>query len=225
MHVIQRGNNRSRIFVDTDDYRWFRAALNRLSRASGCAIHAYVFMPNHIHMLLTPAQVAAPARMMQRLGRAYVRYFNDRHARTGTLWEGRFRSSLVDSDRYFFTCSRYIELNPTRAGIVSDPANYRWSSYRGNAHGVTDPMLSPHDLYDGLHPNRSGRIAAYRGMFESRFDSRVLDAIRTAGRRGAPLGDAEFCSAMNSRRSGAPRGKHGGDRRSSRFRRHAARPA
>jgi len=219
MHVIQRGNNRSRMFADNDDCRWFRAVLNRLSRDCGCAIHAYVFMPNHVHMLLTPAKIQAPAHMMQRLGRAYVRYFNDKHGRSGTLWEGRFRSNLVESDRYFFTCSRYIELNPARAGMVGEPADYRWSSHRANAHGVADPMIVPHELYTGLHASRSQRVAAYRGMFTNRLDGRLLDAIRTANRRGAPLGDSEFCGAMTARRRPQGRGPHGGDRRSLAFQR------
>jgi putative transposase len=218
MHVIHRGNNRSRMFRDSVDYRWFRNALMESCRREHCAIHAYVFMPNHVHLLLTPTKTDGPARMMQQLGRRYVRYFNDRHKRTGTLWEGRFHSSVIDSERYFFTCSRYIELNPVRASMVGRPSDYRWSSFHANGSGEHDSLITPHELYERLHSTRRGRVTEYRGLFSAHIARDMLDAIRLASRRGAPLGDAEFRSEMQRRR--APPGtrfEHGGDRRSRGF--------
>ena len=138
-HVIQRGNNRQRIFETQADYAFFLELAQEHASQFGVAIHAYVLMPNHIHLLATPqtAQDALP-KMMQAVGRRYVRHFNDSHGRTGTLWEGRYKSTLNDSERYLLTCSRYIELNPVRAGMVERPDAYQWSSFRCNADGLPD---------------------------------------------------------------------------------------
>src|SRR3954471_7167052 len=140
LHLVQRGNNRTACFTCDQDRAYFAHLLRRIGERTGCAIHAYVLMRNHVHLLLTVSEARSPSRMMQTLGRRYVRYFNDRVERTGTLWEGRFRSSVIDSERYFFQCSRYIEMNPVRAGLAMRPVDYPWSSYRCNALGAFDGL-------------------------------------------------------------------------------------
>lgn len=150
LHVIQRGNNRQAIFFRGQDYDRFHTDLRAASERFDCVIHAYVYMTNHVHLLVTPSTRQGISRMMQSVGRRYVRYINDEYNRSGTLWEGRFKSALVDSDRYLLVCSRYIEMNPVRACITDLPQDYRWSSYHHNALGKADPMLSPHALYQAL---------------------------------------------------------------------------
>jgi len=149
-HVIQRGNNRSALFVDDVDYRFLHQCLRAACDRHGCRVHAYVFMTNHVHLLVTPATPTGISRMMQSVGRRYVRRFNDTYGRTGTLWEGRHKATLVNSDQYLFACYRYIELNPVRAGLVVDPIDYCWSSHRANALGAWDPIVVPHYSYDAL---------------------------------------------------------------------------
>lgn len=188
LHVIQRGNNRSACFVDDEDYACYLAALRYSSERARCPVHAYVLMTNHVHLLVTASEARAPARMMQALGRTYVRYFNDRHGRTGTLWEGRYRSSLIGSARYFLQCSRYIETNPVRAGLVSRPGDFEWSSFRSNAEGQPDALVRRHAMYLALGRSDSTRRAAYRALFEAPLDARVLDAIRRATNQGIALG-------------------------------------
>src|SRR5690348_1132785 len=162
LHVVQRGNNRTPCFTCNEDRAYFAHLLRRLGERTGCAIHAYVFMTNHVHLLLTASEPRSPSRMMQMLGRRYVRYFNNRFERTGTLWEGRFRSSVIDSERYFFQCSRYIETNPVRAGLAMRPADYPWSSYRCNALGAFDSLVTAHPLYRALGDHDVTRCDAYR---------------------------------------------------------------
>ena len=214
LHCIQRGNNRSSCFVDDEDRACYLAALHHASVRARCPIHAYVLMPNHVHLLVTAGEPRAPARMMQALGRNYVRHFNERHGRTGTLWEGRYRSSLIDSERYFLQCSRYIESNPVRAGLVSGPEEYEWSSFRSNAEGQPDALVRRHAVYLALGRWGATRRAAYRALFETPLDARVLDAIRRATNGGSALGFDDSRSSLE-RALGRPlsRGKHGGDRR------------
>jgi len=218
LHLIQRGNNRTAAFLDRQDLAFYLRVLHETSRRAGCAIHAYVLMTNHVHLLVTPQTARGPARMMQGIGRKYVRYFNERHGRTGTLWEGRYRSTLVDSDRYFFACSRYIELNPVRAGIVTDPAVCGWSSFRCNAMGRPDPIITPHATYRALGDCAAERCAAYRAMFDTPLGSDTLDAIRGAAKRGTVLGTAHCRARLESvlKRSLA-RLPHGGARRGRTF--------
>jgi len=214
LHVIQRGNNRVRVFMDPDDHASYRQAMFKAAELEGCAIHAFVLMSNHVHMLLTPGHAEAAGRMMRRLGASYVRRFNDRHTRSGTLWEGRFRSILIESDRYFFACSRYIELNPVRAGMVADPGAHVWSSFRHNAFGKTQPGITPHRLLQGLAPTARERADAYRAMFADVIDDATMHALR--GR--AIAGSDEFkrnVAALLERP--VERYDHGGDRRSPRF--------
>jgi putative transposase len=189
LHLIHRGHNRAACFHDDRDREHYLEALRRGSERARCAIHAYVLMPNHAHLLVTADDALAPARLMQSLGRRYVGYFNKRYGRTGTLWEGRYRSSLIDSERYFLQCSRYIEMNPVRAGIVSEPAAYRWSSFRSNAEGQHDVLVRWHPVYLALGSWGTARRDAYRALFQTPLSWPMLDAIRRAAARGSVLGE------------------------------------
>jgi len=218
LHVIQRGNNRIATFRSPSYYMRYRDILLAASQRSRCAIHAYVLMPNHVHLLLTPEDDEGPSIMMQLIGSRYVHYLNSRIPRTGTLWEGRYRSSVVNTDRYLLTCCRYIELNPVRAHMTDDPGRYLWSSYLHNAHGVPDPLITPHDLYRRLGAGPGDQQSAYHALFENAVNPEALEAIRQAARTGDVLGDDDFRQTVEVllQRSLPPR-HHGGDRRSDAF--------
>jgi putative transposase len=219
LHVIQRGNNRNATFRSPTDYKRYRGILFEASRRAQCAVHAYVLMTNHVHLLITPEHDDGPSRMMQAIGSKYVHYVNCRVPRTGTLWEGRYRSSLVNSERYLFACSRYIELNPVRAQMTDDPGRYLWSSYLHNAYGVHDPLITPHLLYEALGTDAADQQAGYRALFEDALRPEALHAIRHAANTGDLLGDDDFRQQVevSLQRSVPPR-RHGGDRRSDTFR-------
>ena len=191
-HVIQRGNNRSAQFLHVDDYRFYLECLRTACHRYGCLIHAYALMTNHVHLLVTPASNSAISRMMQSIGRRYVQYFNKQHQRTGTLWEGRYRASLVQTDQYLFACYRYIELNPVRAGLASNPGDYPWSSHNANAFGSIDPIVSPHDGYTALAADSRDRAAAYRALFEIDLEEQTIEAIRESTDKGWVLGSRQF---------------------------------
>ena len=191
-HLIQRGNNRQSCFADEHDMVAFGGWLCDYSARYGVAIHAWVFMTNHIHLLATPEGEDGVSQMMQALGRRYVRYFNSRHSRTGTLWEGRYRSCLVDSDEYLFQCQRYIELNPVRAKMVAAPGEYRWSSYRANAHGKYSRLVTPHSLYQQLGKDDDGRQAAYRRLFTEQLPAGIVETISNTTLSGLALGNDQF---------------------------------
>ena len=217
-HVIQRGNNRCPIFVADEDYGCVRHYLQEACAHHGCHIHAYVFMTNHIHLLLTPDSEDSIAKMMQSIGRRYVQYFNTAYQRTGSLWEGRYKATLIDSEDYLFTCSRYIELNPVRANMVSHPGEYRWSSYHANALGKHDSLVQPHHLYLSLDTSANARQAAYRDLYKAQIDEKTLAQIRHATQKGWVLGNDRFkdeieCLVQRRTRP-LPRG---GDRRSVEF--------
>lgn len=219
LHLVQRGNNRQACFFADDDYRFYLDSLRNAATQYGCRIHAYVLMTNHVHVLLTPEAVEAPSQALQSVGRRYVRYINAVYRRSGTLWEGRFKSTLIDSERYLLTCSRYIELNPVRARMVEHPGAYRWSSYRCNADGLPDTLVSPHPLYEQLGDTPMSRRIAYRALFLNHMGSQVLDEIRSATQTGSLLGDEWFrgqIEAALQRR--VERQLHGGDRKSKTFR-------
>ena len=217
-HVIQRGHNRAPCFFSHRDFDEYRRILHETSERFRCAIHAYVLMTNHVHLLVSAAESTGVSRMMQTLGRRYVRSVNLRRSRTGTLWEGRFKSSVIDTEQYFLTCSRYIELNPIRAQMVDDVAAYRWSSYRHNAHGEHDPLVTPYVLYDALGGSPQLRRKAYRDLFRRSIDPAALDAIRDAGKRGTALGDAYFVERLEVKaKRRVARFARGGDRRSTIF--------
>lgn len=219
VHLVQRGNNKGPVFLDDRDRECYRDLLRDGCHDLECVVHAYVLMTNHVHLLLTPMQAGAASRLMQWIGRKYVGWFNRRHDRTGTLWEGRFRSSVIDSARYFLTCSRYIDQNPVRAGIVKSPATYRWSSHARLAFGVRDDLVTEHAEYRVLGATASARQAAYRALCSPPVDATSLDGIRAAILRGGVLGSASFVDDVQQRFP-RPIGRltHGGDRRSERFR-------
>jgi putative transposase len=187
LHLVQRGNNRAATFYSVNDFERYREILHHASGRFRCAIHAYVLMTNHVHLLVTPEDPTGPSRMMQLIGRKYVRYVNTRRHRTGTLWEGRFRSSLINSERYFLACSRYIELNPVRAHIAHDADQYRWSSHRYNAFGDLDRLITPHTLYSALGTTPGDRQEAYRSLFQTPIELSTLERIRRATHRGGSV--------------------------------------
>jgi len=192
VHVVQRGNNRMACFRGDSDYRLYLLYLRELSKRHGCAIHAYCLMTNHVHLLLTPDSAFGCAALMQNLGQRYVQYFNRAYGRSGTLWEGRFRSCAAESAAYVLACYRYIELNPVRAGIVERPGQYAWSSYRANAEGGDDPLVSPHSEYAALGRNRETVRAAYRGLFDMELEPMLVSGIREATNGGYPLASDRF---------------------------------
>lgn len=198
LHVIQRGNNRSACFAGMGDYLVYLSLLREYAAESACQIHAYVLMSNHVHLLLSPGHRTGPSMLMQRLGQHYVQYFNRRHQRSGTLWEGRFRSCLVDNEQYLLTCQRYIELNPVRAGMVETPEAYPWSSYRANALGADDALLTPHVVYAGLGRHDADRRAAYRYLFLDGLSEQQLTEIRHATNGNRPLGPGAFVAEVKN---------------------------
>ena len=205
LHVIQRGNNRESIFAAEEDYRRYLRYLRHAAEEQGLAIHAYVLMTNHVHLLVTPGTESAVSKTMQSVGRRYVQYFNHTYGRTGTLWEGRYKSTLIDSEAYLFTCMRYIEMNPVRAAMIERTDDYRWSSYRRNALGELDAMVSPHPLYQGLGRADSDRQEAYRTLFLTPIPDDGVAAIRHATNKAWALGDSRFAdkvSALAHRRAG-----------------------
>lgn len=218
-HVIQRGNNRNEIFCAEADYRFYLDKLKAAAAKHGCAIHAYVLMTNHVHLLMTPESEAAIGKTMQTLGRYYVQYYNYRYHRTGTLWDGRYRATLIDTETYLLVCMRYIELNPVRAGMVSHPLEYRWSSYRHTALGQADDLIAPHPLYRRLGRTETARQPAYRQLFKARIAEKTLSEIREATNKAWVLGNDRFKDKIEAQlaRQAAPRAR-GGDRKSEEYR-------
>jgi putative transposase len=190
VHAIQRGNNRAPCFVEDTDREFFLHHLGRLAAEEECALHAYCLMTNHVHLLLTPEREEGCARLFKRLGLLHTQYMNRKHRRSGTLWEGRFRSCLVQSEQYLLACYRYIELNPVRAGIVVSPADYAWSSYRANADGIPDCRITPHGEFERL-----GR-EQYRALFGSHLDPGLIHEIRSTTNGGYALGSTAFRARM-----------------------------
>lgn len=218
-HIIQRGNNHCPIFVIDEDYSYFKKTLSEACRRHNCMIHAYVLMTNHVHLVMTPRQEDGLAKVLQSVGRRYVQYFNTTYRRTGTLWEGRYKATIIDTESYLLTCCRYVELNPVRAKIVDHPDEYRWSSYAANADGKSDPLVTAHSVFEALGTSRCERQAAYRDLFQARIDDKTLDSIREATQKGRVLGNDRFKDKieqlLNRRIRPLPRG---GDRRSTEFR-------
>lgn len=195
-HIIQRGNNRHVCFRSDKDIAAYANWLAEAATKYHVDIHAWVFMTNHVHLLVTPRKVSSVSAMMQYLGRFYVRYFNLSYQRTGTLWEGRFHCCLVQSEAYLLACQRYIELNPVRAGMVEDPADYKWSSYRANGMGIESKLITYHPLYLGLGKSKLERIKNYRELFQSELDKNLVSDIRYATNKGLILGTDKFKSEV-----------------------------
>ena len=198
LHIVQRGHNREPCFFTEGDYRCYLRWLGEALVETGCALHAYALMTNHVHLLLTPSVGAQVPALLISLGRRYVQWINRRYQRTGTLWDSRYKSSLIEVDAYLLACQRYIELNPVRAGIVSDPAFYRWTSYRTNALGYEGLTLTPHPVYLALGASASERQNAYRGICRDEVDHELLDDIRLALNQNQPLGNQRFRTAIES---------------------------
>ena len=187
-HALNRGNNRTDIFRAEEDYLFFLFALREASLRYQLDVHAYVLMTNHFHIVATPHVANGLSRAMQLVGTKYVPYFNRRYTRTGRLFEGRFKSNVIDTETYWFTCMRYVELNPVRAALVVDPGDYRWSSYRSNALGAHDRLITPHSLYRSLGESPISRQESWRELCGEAISTEDLFEIREAARSGAALG-------------------------------------
>jgi putative transposase len=196
--MTQRGNNRQDCFFDNEDRLACLELLGHTARRRGCEIHACVLMTNHVHILATPAVADGISRLMQDVGREYVRYINSTYRRSGTLFEGRFKSSLVDSARYCLACYRYIELNPVRAAMVASPDGYRWSSHHCNAFGQEDGLITAHEEWMTLGMDSHSRCAAYRALFDQSPQDSMLKQIRYTNRKGLPLGSESFKNEVES---------------------------
>ena len=203
LHIIQRGNNRITCFFAEQDYRFYLCHLEELAQRFECGVHAYVLMTNHVHLLITPSETDSASLLMKHLGQRYVQYVNRVYQRSGTLWEGRFKSSLVQRQGYLLNCQRYIELNPVRAGMVPHPRDYPWSSYGANGDLRASALVTPHDGYVALGETPEQRAAEYRRLFQSELDEAALKEIRSAANGGFALGNQRFkdeISALLGRR-------------------------
>lgn len=212
VHVVQRGRNRSAIFFDDLDYLEYLRCLKQAADECGCAVHAYVLMSNHVHLLLTAEQADSVGRLFQSIGRDYVRHINTTYQRHGGLWEGRYKSHVIESHAYLLSCMRYIEMNPVRAGMVDHPAKYRWSSYVANALGISNAILTMHSEYAALGKLSDDRLAAYRRLFDDANSvADELSLLRNALQTGTPLGNDKFKgeieSALNLKVGYARRGR------------------
>ncbi len=192
VHIVQRGHSKNPVFFKDNDYSTYLDWLKEAAERYRCEIHAYVLMTNHIHLLASPSDTEGISRLMQYLGRHYVPYVNYTYGTTGSIWEGRFKSNLIQSEQYLLSCMRYIELNPVRANMVNSPAQYRWSSYHYNAQGKNDKLLTPHDLYLALGENKDNRTATYKELINLHLDLGILDQISAAWQTGTPLGNDYF---------------------------------
>lgn len=192
LHIIQRGNNRQACFFSDEDYLVYLQWLKEYALVSGCLIHSFVLMTNHVHLLLTPQRKNSPGDLLKRLGQRYVQYINRTYKRTGTLWEGRFRSCLIQEEKYLLTCQRYIELNPVRANIVKYPGDFQWSSYGSNGQGKKCDLISPHPLYQALGKSEEEKQSAYRELFRYDLESGEIDKIRKATNGNFAVGARRF---------------------------------
>ncbi|WP_369177311.1 transposase [Candidatus Thiodubiliella endoseptemdiera] len=212
-HIIQRGNNKQVCFANETDMKAYLQWLKDFSGKYSVSIHAWVLMTNHIHLLCTPKTSDGIGKMMQSLGRMYVGYFNHTYKRTGTLWEGRYKSSIIQSERYLLSVYRYIELNPVRAGMVVSPSEYSWSSYNFNALGVANNLITPHQEYLALGNNAKARSASYIELFKTEIDDKLLYNIRKNINKGLALGNEVFIkeievlnnARVSSRKAGRPK--------------------
>lgn len=198
-HIIQRGVDRQPVFFAEADFRFYLDWLGEYAHKRKIPIHAYCLMTNHVHLLLDAPDAGELSGLMQDMGRRYVQYVNRTYHRSGGLWEGRYKASLVQSDRYLLTCMRYVELNPVRANMVTAPGEYRWSSYRGNGLGEEDPVVTPHGEYLALGATDEARQVAYRSLFAGLSDDSDWLLIRTATQQGVLMGDSHFAEAVSAR--------------------------
>ncbi len=214
-HILQRGNNQQAIFSSVADYQMLLALLEENARKYGVALHAYALMGNHFHLLATPANADGLPQMMQAVGRRYVRYFNDSQARSGTLWEGRYRSTLIEAERYLLPCMAYIDLSPVRAGLVGEPKDHPWSSHGHYAGLRADKLVTPHPLFWALGNTPFEREVAYAELVRAGISSAQLDALTRSVHGGWVLGGEGFVAEVQKRterrvqknRPGRPPGK------------------
>ena len=192
MHVVHRGTNRQRVFFTDQDYWFYLYQLAETAPLSGCSVHAYALMPNHIHLLVTPDRETAASMLMKHVAQRHAQFINRVHRRTGALWEGRFHSSVIENGMYLFNCYRYIELNPVRASLTHHPSEYAWSSYMINAEGRPSDLIKPHPEFTRLGMTEPERRAAYRALFGSALDQETLEDIRRSVRGGLALGSRPF---------------------------------
>lgn len=197
-HVVQRGHNRAACFFSDEDFEFYLECLGQGLRRYGVALHAYVLMTNHVHLLMTPQEESSISRLMQHIGRLYVLYVNKRYRRSGALFEGRHKASLVAADDYLLTCYRYIEMNPVAAGMVQGPEQYRWSSYRCHAWGKPNPLIGDHDLYLALGRDPEARQRVYRELFRHRLPEERLHDIRECLAYNFPLGNDRFRESIEA---------------------------
>lgn len=218
LHIMHRGNNRQDIFETDEDMMRIKDDLAVSLSKSRCQLHAYVIMTNHLHLLITPSDKEELTVFMQSLTNRYVRYFNVTRKRTGTMWEGRFKSCLVDSDAYLFTLYKYIEMNPVKANMVEDITYYPWSSYHHNAQGQIDGLITEHDLYTKLATDKLQRAERYRHIFNAIDLEQQASDITTATQRGEVFGREEFHNKMSKLAKRPTKlTSHGGDRRSDEY--------
>ena len=208
------------IFAEPADYAFYLEKFKVACEQQACVIHAYVLMTNHVHLLITPTSKAGIGKVMQRLGRYYVQYFNYVYDRTGTLWQGRYKATLlINSEDYLLTCMRYLELNPVRAAMVDHPAAYPYCSYAANARGATDPLVTPHSVYRRLGQTPKARQAAYRSLFRTQLSADTVSAIRESTNKAWVLGSDRFKVKIQklTKRQASPNPR-GGDRKSRAYR-------
>jgi len=218
LHVIQRGNNRHACFFSDTDYTVYLDKLKEYSRKYKVQVHSYILMTNHVHLLITPKKINATSQLMQALGRYYVRYINKTYTRTGTLWEGRYRASVIDTEKYFLTVSRYIELNPVRAKMVQHLAEYPWSSYHKNALGKKIDLITPNNLYLSLGKTNQERQQRYQSLFEQIISNFTLNEIRNSVSKGWVLGDILFKKQIEQQiERSIPPLPRGGDKKSKKY--------
>ncbi len=210
-HVILQARDGQNIYFAEQDYQYFHDCLDAAAYNYNLKLHAYVLMPDHVHVLVTPGNSDSVSRMVQSLGRNYVQYFNECYDSTGTLWEGRYRATVIDAKNYMLTCCRYIELNPVRNGLVEKPQQYRWSSYAHNALGETDEMITASREYQNLGDSDGERVKAYRKLFRQKLDAQQVEEITESALKGWVLGDARFAARIaklsGRRATQLPRGR------------------
>ncbi|MCF6354216.1 MAG: transposase [Candidatus Polarisedimenticolaceae bacterium] len=218
-HIIQRGNNREAVFCQEADHLFFLEKLTKACQKHNCELHAYVLMTNHTHFLITPHTGDGIGKVMQGVGRHYVQYFNYTYQRTGTLWEGRYKATVLDSERYLLTCMRYIELNPVRARMVNHPREYPWSSYHYNAAGAENKLVTPHSVYKRLGKTAESRRSGYRALFKQHIGKNALGELREATNKAWVLGCDRFRVQIEAQlnRHAKPKAR-GGDRKSKTYR-------
>jgi len=198
VHIVQRGNNREPCFFADEDRSFYLFHLGRLLARARCALHAYCLMTNHVHLLATAQEETGCAFLMKHMGQLHTQYVNRQYGRSGTLWEGRFKSCIVQTEEYLLSCYRYIELNPVRAGICAHPGDYPWSSYRANAAGAIDARITPHEEFLRLGATQGDRSRTYADLFGSDLDSKRLEEIRAATNGNVALGDEAFKKRLSS---------------------------